>query len=192
MGREMQAWKIWKASMEDLCIMDYFWNAPRHLESPLEKSLASKQDGPGRCTTQALCGTLCWFWYSKNIYYQHREHKDKCHQYPLLVRRPRLPAAAVYRYAVHMLPWFPQEAGQLANNIWMWSWASESKRVLRVQETNCVKNPSLILRRHIPGARIWQTLYGRILRDMSRFLNISRVPGFQVLNKQADVSDQPS
>lgn len=27
---------------------------------------------------------------------------------------------------------------------------------------------------------------------MSSFLNISRVPGFQFLNKQADVSDRPS
>lgn len=26
---------------------------------------------------------------------------------------------------------------------------------------------------------------------MSSFLNISRVPGFQFLNKQADVSDEP-
>lgn len=30
--------------------MDYFGNTSRHLESPLEKSPASKQDGPRRCT----------------------------------------------------------------------------------------------------------------------------------------------
>lgn len=31
------------ASTEDLSVIDYFWNISRHLGSPLEKSLASKQ-----------------------------------------------------------------------------------------------------------------------------------------------------
>lgn len=33
------------ASTEDLSVRDYFWNTSRHLKSPLEKSLVSKQKG---------------------------------------------------------------------------------------------------------------------------------------------------
>lgn len=47
-----EKWKIWNASTEDFRIMEYFCNTSRHLESPLEKSPASKQDGPRRCTAK--------------------------------------------------------------------------------------------------------------------------------------------
>jgi len=71
-------------------------------------------------------------------------------------------------------------------------WTSESKRVPSVQEIV----PVLKSLSPSEAAHTRRQGFGKfciaVLRDTSSFLNIFRVPGFQFLNKQADVSAQPS